>query len=56
MSDIVEAFSSYVPQAVKRQIAADPAPLSAARTESFPAAVLFSDISGFTALSEKLAV
>ena len=56
MSDIVEAFSSYVPQAVKRQIAADPAPLSAARTESFPGAVLFSDISGFTALSEKLAV
>jgi len=55
MSDLVQAFSSYVPHTVKKQIVADPTPLSAASVEPFPAAVLFSDISGFTALAEKLA-
>ena len=55
MPDLITAFSSYIPQIVKEQIAAEPTPLAAPRAERFPAAVLFSDISGFTALTEKLA-
>jgi len=50
-----EALASYVPVLVTRRLAEDPRPLAAPCAEQHPAAVLFADISGFTALTEMLA-
>jgi class 3 adenylate cyclase len=50
-----EALASYVPVLVLRRLASDPRPLAAPCAETHPAAVLFADISGFTALTELLA-
>jgi len=44
----------FVPDLVKRRIADDPRPISAPTGEAHEAAVLFADISGFTALTERL--
>ena len=55
MSDLIETLASYVPVRIARRAATDPGPFPRATTESFPAAVLFADISGFTALAERLA-
>ncbi len=52
---LVETLASYVPALVLRRFAADPTPLRGPEREQFPAAVLFADISGFTALTERLA-
>lgn len=52
---LIPALVSYIPPAVARLIHADPRPLREPHAESFPAAVLLADISGFTALTEKLA-
>jgi class 3 adenylate cyclase len=46
---------SYVPALIARRLAADPHPISQPTAERFAAAVLFADISGFTALGERLA-
>src|SRR5688500_5442252 len=54
MSTLLEDFASYVPTITLNRIAADPAPLTAPKYEHFPAAVLFADITGFTALAEEL--
>src|SRR5688572_28782992 len=54
MSSLLETLASYVPTLTINQIAADPAPLTAPKYQHFPAAVLFADISGFTALAEHL--
>ncbi len=56
MAQLIETLSSYVPLMVRRRLAADPAPLTAPQLETFSAAVLFADISGFTALAERLAL
>ena len=46
---------SYVPRLAIRRKLADPAPLRGPEIERFPAAVLLADVSGFTALTERLA-
>lgn len=56
MSDeLISTLASYVPTLIKRQLAQNPEPITAPTAEQFPAAVLFADISGFTALTERLA-
>jgi class 3 adenylate cyclase/tetratricopeptide (TPR) repeat protein len=50
-----EALASYVPVLVTRRLASDPQPLAAPRSDAMSAAVMFADISGFTALTELLA-
>jgi class 3 adenylate cyclase len=54
MSALLDTFASYVPALTLNRIAANPAPLVVPQHENFPAAVLFADISGFTALAEHL--
>lgn len=53
--DIIQTLASYVPQVVSQRLADDPTPITIPRSETFPAALLFADISGFTALAERLA-
>jgi class 3 adenylate cyclase/tetratricopeptide (TPR) repeat protein len=55
MAAFVETLTSYVPALTLRRFAADPNPLGAPEQDCFPAALLFADISGFTALTERLA-
>ncbi len=55
MSGLLDTFASYVPTLTLNRIATDPVPLVAPNYEHFQAAVLFADISGFTALAEHLA-
>lgn len=50
----LETLASYVPHLVRRYHASHPEPLTAPIAERFPAAVLLADISGFTALTERL--
>lgn len=50
----VETLAGYVPAWIARRAANDP-DFPRAATEAFPAATLFADISGFTALTERLA-
>ena len=52
--DVLE-FASYVPALVARHFVDRHEPLAEAESERFLAAVLFADISGFTALTERLA-
>ncbi len=54
MSALLDTFASYVSTLTIKHIAADPTPLIAPKHERFPAAILFADISGFTALAEYL--
>src|SRR5688572_13965978 len=55
MSALLETIVSYVPALSVRRFAAHPAALTGPEAERFQAAVLFADISGFTALAERLA-
>lgn len=55
LPELLEALASYVPAVVTRRLAGDPRPLSEPAAEIVPAAVVFADISGFTALTEALA-
>lgn len=55
MTTLFETLTSYVPNLITRRLAIAPAPLAAPLSERFSAAVLFADISGFTALTERLA-
>jgi class 3 adenylate cyclase len=52
---LLHALSSYVPNVVLRRFVANPQQLAPPETESYPASLLFADISGFTPLTEKLA-
>lgn len=54
MSTLLETLSSYVPNLILRRIVRHPEPITAPTYESFPAAVLYADIKGFTALTERL--
>jgi len=51
----LEPLSRYIPALIARQLNHSPAPLQHPLAEQFDAAVLFVDISGFTALTEQLA-
>lgn len=51
---LIEDLASYVPDLIVRRLARDPSPNPTPSIERFPAAVLFADISGFTALTERL--
>ncbi|MCB0227367.1 MAG: hypothetical protein KDI02_26975, partial [Anaerolineae bacterium] len=53
--DLIKTMAGYVPWLITRRIAVDPTPIDQPRTERLSAAVLFADISGFTALTERLA-
>jgi predicted ATPase/class 3 adenylate cyclase len=55
MSSYLESLASFVPQLILRRANQDPKGITAATVVRFPAAVLFADISGFTALTERLA-
>lgn len=48
------SLARFVPDLIKRRIAADPRPNTEPVGEPFQAAVLFADISGFTPLTERL--
>jgi len=52
---LIETLSSYVPGLIKSRLSVDPATITAPVAEPLSAAVLFADISGFTALTERLA-
>jgi class 3 adenylate cyclase/tetratricopeptide (TPR) repeat protein len=52
---VIEHGSSYVPALIIRRVATSSGPITEPITENFDTAVLFADISGFTALTEKLA-
>jgi class 3 adenylate cyclase len=52
---LLETLTSYVPRLITRRLAASPTALTAPTSERFQAALLFADISGFTALTERLA-
>jgi predicted ATPase/class 3 adenylate cyclase len=54
MSAFIETLASYVPRLIIHRLAANPTPITVPISEHFPAAVLFADISGFTALTEHL--
>lgn len=56
MPTLLETLASYVPASIARKAAEDPARFERPTSETFDAAVLFADISGFTALTERLAV
>lgn len=52
---LITTFTSYVPRLIRQRLAAVPSPLTEPQFHTFSAAVLFADISGFTALTERLA-
>ena len=52
--DILEKLAAYVPMPVAQTIYREPGVLTGPLSRRFPAAVLFTDISGFTPLSELL--
>src|ERR1043165_6623964 len=52
---LVELLASYVPRLIQKRVLLNPEPISTPIGDSFPSVVLFADISGFTALTEKLA-
>ena len=54
MTVSVETLTSYLPLLLARRVAASPQPPLAPEVDTLAAAVLFADISGFTALTEQL--
>lgn len=52
---LITTLASYVPALIKHRLAADPTPIDIPQSHHFPTAVLYADISGFTALTERLA-
>lgn len=51
----LQTLASYVPTLVIRHLMDDPSPPTLPIEQRFPAAILFADFSGFTALAEELA-
>jgi len=52
---LVELLASYVPKLIQKRVILNPGPIESPILDSFQSVVLFTDISGFTALTEKLA-
>lgn len=55
MPELHKALASYIPAIVTRRLSKDPRPLQQPASEAVAAAVLFADVSGYTALTEALA-
>jgi class 3 adenylate cyclase/tetratricopeptide (TPR) repeat protein len=55
-SELADTLACYVPELILRRFTADGIPLSAAESQGVQGAVLFADISGFTRLTERLAL
>jgi class 3 adenylate cyclase len=53
--NLVETLTSYVPALVVRRLAADPNPINEPTAERMAAAVLFADVTNFTAFADQLA-
>src|SRR5215211_6807320 len=54
-SDLTGLLASYVPRLIQNRVAQNPTPIDAPLAKDFLAVVMFADISGFTALTERLA-
>jgi class 3 adenylate cyclase len=54
-SAMTELLASYVPRLIQKRVAQNPVPIDSPLAQDFQAAVMFADISGFTALTERLA-
>ena len=54
-SALTELLASYVPKLIQKRVAQNPIPINAPLAKDFGAVVMFADISGFTALTERLA-
>jgi class 3 adenylate cyclase/tetratricopeptide (TPR) repeat protein len=52
---LTELLASYVPKLIQKRVAQNPIPIDSPLAHDFQAAVMFADISGFTALTERLA-
>ncbi len=52
---LIDTLKSYIPEILQKRIAADPMPPNKPFGETYQVAVLFVDISGFTALTEEFA-
>jgi class 3 adenylate cyclase len=52
---LTELLASYVPKLIQKRAIQNPTPIDSPLRESFQSVVLFTDISGFTALTERLA-
>jgi class 3 adenylate cyclase/tetratricopeptide (TPR) repeat protein len=52
---VLDTIASYLPALIVRRLVTNPTPIPLPTVEECPAAVLFADISGFTALTERLA-
>src|SRR5258706_10409042 len=55
-SSLIDTLKSYIPDILQSRIVDDPTPPNKPFMENYLAAVLFVDISGFTALTEQFAV
>jgi class 3 adenylate cyclase len=53
---MLQTLNSYVPLLIRQRVARYPEPLQSAEYQSLEAGVLFADISGFTRLTEQLAL
>ncbi len=53
---MLPTLNSYVPLLIRQRVTAHPEPLQAPESQSLEAGVLFADISGFTRLTEQLAL
>jgi class 3 adenylate cyclase/tetratricopeptide (TPR) repeat protein len=54
-SALTDLLASYVPKLIQKRVAQNPTPIDSPLAKDFQAAVMFADISGFTALTERLA-
>ena len=55
MPSLINTLKSYIPDVLQSRIVADPTPPNSHFVQEYSAAVLFVDISGFTALTEQFA-